>query len=138
MEDRFWAVWAEGLGMQAACQAAGVSEHTGLKWVRQRGGVKPQQQSTGTDLILEDRIEIQAGIAAGQTNAQIARTLGVHRGTVGRELLRNRRPSDVGPANQRRGYNALKAQERADSVKSSEVVYELVGFVILRWVDVTR
>ena len=65
-------------------------------------------------MTLDDRIMIQAGIAAGQTDAEIARTLGVHRGTVGRELLRNRRPSDVGPANRRRGYNALKAQERAD------------------------
>jgi len=114
VEDRFWVAWAQGLGLQAASQAAGVSERTGHSWVRQRGGVKPQPQRTGTDLTLDDRIKIQAGIAAGQTDAEIARTLGVHRGTVGRELLRSRRPSDVGPANCRRGYNALKAQERAE------------------------
>ena len=32
----------------------------------------------------------------------------------------------------------LAAVDNAGAVKSSEVVYELVGFVILRWVDVTR
>ena len=42
VEDRFWVAWAQGLGLQAASQAAGVSERTGYSWVRQRGGVKPQ------------------------------------------------------------------------------------------------
>jgi transposase, IS30 family len=115
VEDRFWVAWTQGLRLQAASQAAGVSQRTAYGWVRQRGGVKPQPQRAGTDLTLTDRMMIQAGIAAGQTDAQIARTVGVHRGTVGRELLRNRRPSDVGPANRRRGYSALKAQERADA-----------------------
>lgn len=115
VEDRFWVAWTQGLGMPAAAEAAGVSERTGHNWVRQRGGMKPDPKRTGTDLTLDDRIKIQTGIAAGQTNAQIAREVGCDRGTVGRELRRNRRACDVGPANQRRGYNALKAQERADA-----------------------
>jgi IS30 family transposase len=114
VEERFWVVWAQGLGLQAACQAAGVSEHTGRRWVRQRGGVKPVPKSSGTDLTLDDRIEIRAGIVAGHSNACIARAIGRTPGTVSRELGRNERGSDVGPANRRRGYNALKAQERAD------------------------
>lgn len=115
VEDRFWVVWAQGLGVQTAARAAGVSERTGLKWVRQRGGVKPVPKSNGTDVTLKDRIAIQSGIAAGHSNAQIARSIGRDRSTVGRELQRNVRASDVGPANRRRGYSALKAQERADS-----------------------
>jgi len=102
-----------------------VSATTGRLWVRQRGGVKPQPQRTGTDLTLEDRIEIQAGLAAGLSKAEIARKIGVHRSNVGRELERNRRACDVGPANQRRGYNALKAQERADAQRKREKVRKL-------------
>jgi len=116
VEDLFWAVWAQGVGVLAAAAAAGVSESIGRGWVRQRGGVKPRPQSNEDGaLTLDQRIRIQAGIAAGDNNAQIARDVGCHRSTVGRELARNRRPSDVGPANQRRGYSASKAQERADS-----------------------
>lgn len=114
VEDRFWVAWTQGLGLQAASQAAGVSERTVQKWVRQRGGVKPAPKSSGSDLTLEERIRIQAGIVAGHSNACIARAIGRTPGTVSRELRRNQRPSDIGPANRRRGYNALKAQERAD------------------------
>jgi len=101
--------------LEAAAAAAGVSKGTAFAWVRERGGVKPEPQCSGRDLTLEDRIAIQAGIAAGQSNTQIADAIGRDRSTVGRELRRNRRASDRGPANQRRGYSALKAQERADS-----------------------
>lgn len=94
---------------------AGVSEGTAGSWVRQRGGVKPQPQRSADNLTLQDRVEIQAGIAAGRSNAQIARLIGCHRSTIGRELVRNRRPGDVGPANQRRGYRATIAQNRADA-----------------------
>lgn len=115
VQNRFWAVWAAGEGVEAAALAAGVSQSTGVNWVRQRGGVKPHRHSSGNDLTLEDRIQIQTGIAAGHSNARIAATIGCHRSTVGRELTRNRRPGDIGAANQRRGYNAMKAQNRADT-----------------------
>ena len=95
--------------------AAGVSEGTGRRWVRQRGGVKPKPHSSGNDLTLEERVTIQAGIAGGHSNAQIARMIGRSPSTVGRELRRNVRASDVGPANRRRGYKAIKAQERAEA-----------------------
>jgi IS30 family transposase len=120
VEDCFWALRVQGVEVVKAAEAAGVSQVTARRWVRQRGGVKPRPQRTGQDLTLEDRIAIQAGIAAGDNNAEIARRLGVHRSSVGRELARNRRPSDVGPANQRRGYSALKAQERADCQRRRE------------------
>jgi IS30 family transposase len=125
VEDRFWALRVQGVEVVKAAEAAGVSQVTARRWVRQRGGVKPRPQRTGQDLTLEDRIAIQAGIAAGDNNAEIARRLGVHRSSVGRELARNRRLSDVGPANQRRGYSALKAQERADSQRRREKARKL-------------
>jgi hypothetical protein len=48
------------------------------------------------------RHQIQQGISAGKSNAQIAREIGVHRSTVGREIQRN--------ALQRETYEADKAQ----------------------------
>ena len=114
VEDRFWVLWGKGQAVESAAAAVGVSRGTGSAWVRQRGGVKPEPWCPGTDVTLEDRIAIQAGIAAGHSNARIAASIGRDRSTVGRELTRNVRASDVGPANRRRGYNALKAQERAE------------------------
>lgn len=132
VEDRFWALRVQGVEVVKAAEAVGVSQVTARRWVRQRGGVKPRPQRTGQDLTLEDRIEIQSGIAAGDNNAEIARRLGVHRSSVGRELARNRRPSDVGPANQRRGYSALKAQERADSQRRRDKARKLDENPVLR------
>ena len=114
VEGRFWVRWGQGVGVQAAAVAVGVSQGTAETWVRQRGGVKPEPFSSGRDMTLEDRIAIQAGIVAGHSDGRIARTIGRHRSTVGRELKRNVRRCDVGPANRRRGYNALMAQNRAD------------------------
>lgn len=120
VEDRFWVVWAQGVGLEVAAGVAGVSLRTASSWVRQRGGVRPVPSRSGRDLTLEQRIAIQAGIAAGRSNAQIAREIGCHRSTVGRELARNVRPSELGRgrANQRRGYRSLKAQNRADEHRS--------------------
>lgn len=135
VEDRFWAAWSQGLGVVAAAAAAGVSERTGHSWVRQRGGVKPNPHSSGNDLTIDERVKIESGIAAGHSNAQIARTIGRSPSTVGRELQRNVRPSDVGPANKRRGYRAVTAQQRAEAqrrrpklrkVDTDEALFEYV------------
>jgi transposase, IS30 family len=56
-------------------------------------------------LTLEDREEIRVGIAHGESDSVIARRIGCHRGTVGREITHN---------GGRNGYRAFRAQDRAD------------------------
>jgi IS30 family transposase len=59
-----------------------------------------------TALTLEQREEIRAGIERGEKDSQIARRIGVHRGTVGREIKAN---------GGRGNYKAFMAQARADN-----------------------
>jgi IS30 family transposase len=58
---------------------------------------------SGFRLSIEERIEIASRIAAGESNAEIARRLGRHRSTVGREIAR---------CGGRRGHYAPFAAER--------------------------
>ena len=86
MEDRFWAQYSGGVGLEQAAAVAGVSWGTAKGWLRKRGGVKPTPSSDGNALSLDERIRIQAGVMAGESNAEIARQIGRHRSTVGEEL----------------------------------------------------
>jgi integrase len=83
---------------------AGVSETTGRNWAAQAGGVIPDRdEPSGRQLSLAERAEIAVGVAAGLSNAEIARRVGRHRSTIGRELKRNQmmwgdRPARARPA----------------------------------------
>jgi IS30 family transposase len=60
---------------------------------------------SGFRLSFEERIDISIRAARGESNAEIARGLGRHRSTIGRELARCR---------SRGRYRPLPAQRRAD------------------------
>jgi transposase, IS30 family len=87
----FWRARLVGAAHEDATALAGVSPSCGRYWVREAGGVVPDLASpSGRYLSLAEREEIAIGVAAGLTDAQIARRIGRHRSTVGRELRRNR------------------------------------------------
>ncbi|HEY7821797.1 MAG TPA: IS30 family transposase [Acidimicrobiia bacterium] len=87
--------------------AAGVGRETARTWVNERGGIAPRRREwSGRYLSLEERVEIQAGLAAGSSIREIARKLGRSPSTVSRELSRH--------ASYRRSrYSALKADSDA-------------------------
>jgi len=113
VHDRFWALIRAGASISDAAVGAGVSPFAGKKWYRNRGGVlPPQPKASGSRprLTLEQREEIAVLLAERHTPAEIARRIGVHRATVGREIKRgatlipDRRPV----------YRATMAQTRAE------------------------
>jgi IS30 family transposase len=97
---------ARGATYPEAAALAGISERTVCQRVAEEDVVvlrdrKPREGS----LTLEQREEIRVGIAAGEPDASIARRIGCHRGTVGREIRHN---------GGRPRYRAFRAQDRAD------------------------
>lgn len=96
----FWEQLRRGLNPGEAGAVAGVSATTGHRWFREAGGVKPrhyQPKLSGPRprLTLDDRIEIQSGVHAGESLRSIARRLDRQPSTIKRELdnnseLRNR------------------------------------------------
>ena len=87
------------IAREVGCSAATVSR------ARSAAVLRGQQRRTdsGFRLSIEERIEIGMRVAAGETNAEIARGLGRHRSTVGRELAQ---------CGKRRGRYAPFAAER--------------------------
>jgi len=104
---RFWELVAEGCSPGAAGVAVGVSQRTALGWFAEAGGVKPRfsdQSAAGTRprLTLEEREEIQDGVARGESIRAIGRRLGRAPTTVMREIDRHGRRR--GPGRYRARY----------------------------------
>ena len=97
---------SRGATYPEAAVLAGVSENTVFRRAAEEGVVVLRDRTPRANaLTLEQREEIRAGIERDETDSEIARRIGVHRGTVGREVKAN---------GGRNSYRAFKAQGRAD------------------------
>lgn len=98
--------YARGASMTEAGILAGVSETTVWNLVHEHGVVMlTERKPRANALTVDEREEIMLGIAAGDSDAVIARRLGRHRGTISREIKLN---------GGRGVYRAFRAQDRAD------------------------
>jgi transposase, IS30 family len=113
IRTEFWELVRQGLTVAEASVEVGVSRFAGMDWYRDRGGVMPRAHPPATTrprLTLEQREEIAVLHAAEVSNAEIARQIGCHRSTIGRELAKG---STTFP-DRRAKYRANTAQLAAD------------------------
>jgi IS30 family transposase len=93
-----------GEGPRVIAAEFGCSQNT-VRRVRDDLFLRRRVSDSGFRLSFEERIEISIRVARGETNAEIARAVGRHRSTIGRELAR---------CQSRGHYRPLPAQRRAD------------------------
>jgi IS30 family transposase len=93
VRDAFWTARSGGLVTSDAAAVAGISRNAGALWVQAAGGIRPRRvvPPSGRFLSQDEREEISLGVAQRLCVAEIARRIGRHRSTVGREISRNAR-----------------------------------------------
>jgi transposase, IS30 family len=96
---------ARGLSWRQSADGIGLSWATlQRRWEDEHGAVAFERIVRPGSLTEEDREEILLGIASNESDAQIGRRLGRHRGTIGREIAAN---------GGRDNYRAFRAHNRA-------------------------
>ena len=128
----FWEQIRNGLLPEDAGVAAGVSATCGRRWFREAGGVKPHVSKPNTDgprprLTLEDRIEIQAGVYAGESLRSIGRRLGRAPSTVMREIDINNELRARKNNARKSGYRRKHAFGARQSGKAAKVQYRAIA-----------
>jgi transposase, IS30 family len=114
---RFWDRVRSGLTVSDAAAAAGVARPSALGWFAEAGGVNPYELVgvSGRYLSFEEREQIALDLAAGRSQAEVARALGRSPSTISRELARNSPSQGTRLRSKReRAYRAGLAQSKAD------------------------
>jgi transposase, IS30 family len=100
VEDEYWRLILEGVGMVEACRLVGIGRKTGYRWRAERGGLAPlrlgEAERRGRYLSQLERQRIATLRDSGLGVREIARRLGRSPSTVSRELRRNLLPHDGG------------------------------------------
>jgi transposase, IS30 family len=113
--EEVWRLRAAGLKPSAIAVEAGLSLTAVNQWIREHGGVRPRPKTpaSGRYLSAEEREQIGLLLAEGAKPAQIARELGRHPSTIGREIKRNSDP--VFGTRVTRKYTPSRAHRRAQT-----------------------
>jgi IS30 family transposase len=130
----FWQQIRTGLPIFKAAQVVGVPITTARDWFRQAGGVNPYPPKpvSGRYLSFEEREEVAVGLAAGRSQAEIARDLGRDPSTICREIARNSTSARSHKASAGPRYRASFAQYQADQQARRPKSCRLAGHTRLR------
>ncbi len=123
----FWGHVSDGRTAAEAGVAVGVSQHTGVRWLRDAGGVKPRLVEPSTSgprprLRLQERIEIEFGVRNEESLQSIGQRLERAPSTIKREIDNNGL-HNVDHPERKSGYRRKEAFGARQSGRSATVRY---------------